>query len=262
MTQPFRVIRGLGGNGGTFLCRVIAAMQNVVLLSETNPLTANLFRYALNPAVQIERNYGNKGFAKYAGHIAELGAPSLFGEYVSGLREACDKGGLHLVIRDYNYVDYVGSPFVWSLPRHSSLNAALKGTMREIVLLRHPVPQFLSLRSHAELARALDYRVFLDGYRRLLEMHGDALWLKYETMFSTFDRLINEIADELEIPFDESWPARLPEITWITGSQAAKNKQRPESPPEIWPHGDPQLRQLFLAEESYRKICELCGYEP
>ena len=42
------IIRGLGGNGGTFLARAIAAMQGTVLLSETNPLTANLFGFALN----------------------------------------------------------------------------------------------------------------------------------------------------------------------------------------------------------------------
>src|ERR1043166_4071990 len=54
MTQPYRIVRGLGGNGGTYICRALAAMERVVLLSETNPSSANLFAFGLNPATQIE----------------------------------------------------------------------------------------------------------------------------------------------------------------------------------------------------------------
>jgi hypothetical protein len=261
MPQPFRVIRGLGGNGSTFLCRALAAMQDVVLLSETNPLTANLFRYALNPAVQIEKNY--RDLPRYDGNIAELGAPPLFGAYVTLLRDKCDALNRHLVIRDYNYVDYIGSPFVWSLPRHSCLNAALPDApLREIVLIRHPIPQFLSLRSHPELTRALDYRAYLEGYKQLLEVHAEAAWYKYEMVFSAFDRNLVEIADHLDLPLDERWSERLPEVTWITGSQIAKNKHRAEVPPRPSEYADPVLRQMFRSEESYQAICKVCGYEP
>src|SRR5271167_2447220 len=47
--QPLCVIRGLGGNGSTFLSRVLAALNGVMLLSETNPASANLFGFELNP---------------------------------------------------------------------------------------------------------------------------------------------------------------------------------------------------------------------
>lgn len=261
MPQPFRVIRGLGGNGSTFLCRALAAMQDVVLLSETNPLTANLFRYALNPAMQIERNY--RELPRYDGNLAELGAPPLFGAYAELLRQKCDELGLHLVIRDYNYVDYIGSPFVWSRPGQSSLDAALTGAaIRQLILIRHPIPQFLSLQSHPELVRALDYHVFLDGYRKLLDIHPSAAWFKYETVFSSFDSSLVEIADHLDMRVDDEWTTRLPEVTWITGSQIAKKKTQAETPPRPSEYADPVVRQMFRAEQTYREICKLCGYEP
>lgn len=261
MPQPFRVIRGLGGNGSTFLCRAIAAMQDMVLLSETNPLTANLFRYALNPAVQIDKNYPE--LPRYDGNIAELGAPPLFGAYATQLRDKCDELGRHLVIRDYNYVDYIGSPFVWSLPRNPCLNAALAGAdLQEIVLVRHPIPQFLSLRSHPELTRALDYRAFLQGYKQMLDVHAEAPWYKYEVVFSAFDSNLAAIAEHLRFPLDNQWSTRLPETTWITGNQVAKNKTRAETPPRPSEYTDPVLRQMFRSEETYQTICQLCGYDP
>src|ERR1700733_12956124 len=147
---PTRIIRGLGGNGSTFLARVIAAMDKTVLLSESNPASANLFSFALNPVTQIRSNYRHLDFPDYEGNIAELGAPHLFGKYIDWLTARCAAIDHILVIRDYNYADYIGTPFCFGAARHSSLDVALANSeLRDILLIRHPVRQFLSLISHA-----------------------------------------------------------------------------------------------------------------
>lgn len=237
-------------------------MERIVLLSETNPLSANLFGYALNPAVQIDRNYAWLGFPPYPGHVAELGAPTLFGEYVTQLNAQCEALGRFLVIRDYNYADYVGSPFAWPLPRRSSLDAALQGAgTNEVLLIRHPVAQYLSLRSHDELVRAIDYRVFLEGYRRMLAVHAEAKRFKYEAVFVDFERQIRTLAAALDLTVDDSYRTRLAEVTWITGSEIAKTKGAAEPPKEIPSAAALGARELFRQDKNYVRICEECDYE-
>ena len=102
---PLRVIRSLGGNGGTFLSRVLAAQEDVVLLSETNPASANLFAFELNPVQQLGAHYAQLELSPYEGNMAELGAPSRFGAFIRQLAEDCAARDRHLIIRDYNYAD-------------------------------------------------------------------------------------------------------------------------------------------------------------
>ena len=49
------VIRNLGGCGGTLLARVIAALPEVILLSETNPRSSALYNGYMNPVVQVRK---------------------------------------------------------------------------------------------------------------------------------------------------------------------------------------------------------------
>jgi|GEM_PF-6112981 hypothetical protein len=256
---PLRIIRGLGGNGSTFITRVLATIEKVVLLSETNPLSANLFSFSLNPVTQIGNNYQHLDFAKYSGNISELGAPNLFGAYIAGLMAECHSFGKILTIRDYNYVDYIGTPFIWPVPRRSSLDAALTNIPTlEILLIRHPIPQFMSLLSHPELSNVLDYREFLEGYRTMLDQHRAARVIRFEDVFSAFDRWMPEIAAHFSLPLPLEWKTRIRSVSWVTGHDLGRSSVQPE--PKQQPI-DSEMRDLFRPFEDYRAICEKCGYE-
>lgn len=262
MTELFRIIRGLGGNGSTYICRALAAMERVVLLSEINPSTANLFAFELNPATQIEANHSRLGLPTYAGHAAELGSPVLFGRYLVELNEACNERHHVLVIRDYNYVDYIGVPLVWPAAGKSSLDAALgKAARRDVLLLRHPIPQFLSLISHRELANALDVRSFLRGYRRMLDVHADAKRFKYELVFRDFEPQFEQLARSLALPYDDSYKTRLPQLGWMTGHEAGKSLHD-AVPPDDAGKAPADLLGQFRRSRDYREICSACDYDP
>jgi hypothetical protein len=257
--RPVRVIRGLGGNGSTFISRVIAAMENIVLLSETNPLSANLFSFMLNPVTQIAANYSHLNFPKYPGNQAELGSPNLFGKYINELNLSCDAINYNLVIRDYNYVDYIGVPFTWPTPYNSSLNAALDGLeTKEIMFIRHPVSQFISLISHDELKNVLGYEDFLKGCRVMLEQHWGIHMIKYEEMFSEFEEKKATIAECLHLSMISDWKSRISSINWITGHESGKISVHPELKKD---QINSELRNAFRKFEDYRVICQLCGYE-
>jgi hypothetical protein len=237
---------------------VLAALDGVVLLSEANPASANLFAFGLNPAQQIDAHYPQLELPPYPGHIAELGAPALFGAFIRQLAEACAARDRHLVLRDYNYADYIGAPFTWQASGRSSLDAALAGAeIWDMLLIRHPVAQFASLKAHPELANVLTPEMFLAGYRLLLERHAMAWQMRYEDLYGAFDERLAEIAGYFQLPLDAGWPERLAEIDWITGHELGKSTTRPDParPP------DPELRERFRALEDYQLICRRAGYE-
>jgi hypothetical protein len=258
--RPVGIIRGLGGNGSTFACRALAALDGVVLLSETNPLSANLFSFALNPAQQIAANYADLGFPPYPGHMAELGMPALFGQYIRDLNARCAAIDHSIVIRDYNYVDYIGAPFIWPTVYRSSLDAALAGMpVNEVLLVRHPATQLQSLRAHEELKNALDGRSFLRGCRAMLETHAAAAMARYEDLYSAFDAGINAIAGELDLAFSADWRNRMAESGWMTGHEQGKVSLEPGA---VAITIDDEVRDALKGLADYPIICEVCGYEP
>jgi hypothetical protein len=256
---PIRVIRGLGGNGGTFFARALAALDGVVLLSETNPASANLFAFELNPILQLGAHYHQLEFPSYAGNVAELGAPERFGAFIRQLAEDCAARNRHLIIRDYNYADYIGTPFIWRPSGVSSLDVALDGAAtRDLLLIRHPVSQFASLRSHAELQNVLTPEAFLTGYRNLLNRHSAGRQLRYEDLYTAFDDKLAEIAAYFELTVDADWPDRLPAIDWMTGHAVGKTADRADAARlEL----DPDIRETFRARSDYQMICRFCGYD-
>ncbi len=256
---PLRVIRGLGGNGGTFLARVLAAQPGVVLLSETNPASANLFAFELNPVQQIGAHYHQLELPRYDGNVTELGAPPFFGAFIRQLAEDCAARGRHLIIRDYNYADYIGAPFLLQPSGVSSLDVALDGMKtRDLLLIRHPVSQYASLLSHPELENVLTPEVFLTGYQQLLDQHPLGRRLRYEDLYGAFDDMLAAIAGYFELTVDDNWPDRLPQIDWMTGHALGKISVRPNATRQAL---DPAIRETFNTLSDYHMICRFCGYE-
>ncbi len=86
-----------------------------------------------------------------------LGVPDIFGRFMSDLTDTIAQP---LVIRDYSYVDYIGTPFVWPRPDPSrpSLEAALDpfGMIVSALLIRHPLDNLRSLLTHPPLDQSVD----------------------------------------------------------------------------------------------------------
>jgi len=262
MTLRIGVLRGLGGNGGTFVTRALAALPSTVVLSETNPRSANLFGYALNPVGQVAQRYPSLGERMPDEHPAALGSPALFGAYLEKIARSCRDQGLRLIVRDYNYVDYVGTPFVWPTSFDSSLDAAVKHIrgrveLVECALIRHPLDQFASLRRHVVLSTALDPRCFLIGYLAFLRAHGKTRY-RFEDVFADFTGSIEAIAESLELPYDPGFLDRIGSIA-ITGHVRGLESTQP-IPPAARSEEVLSLRTHLLREKLYRKACKQAGY--
>ena len=202
------------------LARVIAALPEVVLLSETNPRSAALYSGYMNPVVQVR-----KWFPELASSIStfdeyELGYPRRFGELLECLYSAAEKLGLNLVVRDYNYADFIGVPFVWPVPNDSSLDLAAAGRffVSPIVLVRYPADQLASLRSHRAIRANLTAEHYLNSYFAFLKAMKGAPIFRYEDIVTSPEVYFPQICSHLGLRWDLNALERFASVDKITGN--------------------------------------------
>ena len=91
-------------SGGTVICKCLASMDNVVLLSEIHPKGAGMF----NPLDQADRWYG---LLNETDALEFRQSPPGFLQAIQRIEQRCRERGLRLVLRDWSHLDYTGVPF-------------------------------------------------------------------------------------------------------------------------------------------------------
>lgn len=230
------------------LARVIAALPGIVILSETNLRSAALFGGLLNPIIQI-RNWLPlfvSSVATFDKH--ELGYPPRFGEMLESLHTSAEKLGFTLVVRDYNYVDFVGVPFVWPVPRDLSLDQAVLGrfTLAPVLLVRHPADQLASLRTHRSIQPNLTAEHFVNSYLAfLLAMRGTPLF-RYEDIVDDPQGVFPQICACMGIAWDSHALDRFSSIETVTGNMRRSKDMEIRKPQKT--------EAASLAEEELRRF--------
>ena len=254
------VLRSLGGCGGTLLSRLFAAMPETIVLSETNPRSAHLFGGLLNPILQIRR--WNPQFAQQLEdfHEYEIGFPPLFGRMLEELHRACVLRRTSLVLRDYNYVDFIGVPFVWPVPHDLSLDCSLEGRFntRSIILAREPAEQLTSLRTHRTLARTLSAERFVAGSLAFLEALPDAAIFHYKDLVAQPADCLQRMCASLSLPFDPSALEQFAYIDAVTGNPRGRVSTGIEPPAPSAALFE--TREELARYRGYRVLRERLGY--
>ena len=254
--REFRVLKTLGGCGGTIVSRSLAACGAVVL-SEVNPRAAQLFGEALNPHTQVLRNYPDLYPANWLGANAlTLGKPEVFGRFMSDL---VDQSDLPLIIRDYSYVDYIGTPFVWPTPEAPSLEAALQpfGSIRAVLLVRRPSASLRSLLRHGPLATTLSAEEYIRGHFAFLEKNPDTPILRFEDFIRDRDAWLRTLCAHLGIKYDPEWQNNLGRSPALTGNAHAISSSEIEDVDVSDPTSDLIPSNL---QPRYQALLSLCGY--
>lgn len=142
------LLHRLARTGGTLLCRCLASMDSVYLLSEINPRGVAHF----NPLRQAADWYGlvaPEEIFDFQGSDEQLDSVK-FREAIALLAQRTAERGAKLVVRDWSHLDWVGLPFISQPPLRSSWDTidpdwSLLGP--RCASVRHPVDQYLSTRS-------------------------------------------------------------------------------------------------------------------
>lgn len=236
-----RVVHTLGGCGGTLLSRCWGVLPGVVLLSEINPLLIPFFtqhdpldqdRRWLHLLSDTERHR----FSKH-----DLSQAAAMSEVIGTLCQKAEDRGLCLILRDFNYAEFIGVPFVANPPRRLVFYECLSQTQvtRSIGLVRHPVDQWASLRQHSNVRRlAVSPSEFADAYVAFVRQLGNTPILRFEGFVADPAAEMRRVCDYLELPFDAGFQTRFQAFDGVTGNfgrrpdgaiQMPARRQLPES---------------------------------
>lgn len=246
------VVRTLGGCGGTLLAKFFGALPNTIVLSETNPRSAALYCGVLNPIRQVHEWYPDfrDAVAGFSDH--EIGYPPRFGELLERLHAATGERGLTLIVRDYNYVDFIGVPYIWPVPRDFSLDLSAAGRFHivDFVLVRSPAAQLASLRTHGALRSVLTAEHFLHGYRAFLAAKPSVPIFRYEDFVANPGATFQKMCATLGIRWDPAALDRYSTVETVTGNMARKANSTITLP-----------GRSDAAAQAERELSKLSGYE-
>ncbi len=258
----FRIIHTLGGCGGTLLSRCLAVLPDVALLSEVNPLSVKLFP-EFDPVYQ-DRHWLHLLEPAELEEFAKLdpGDFDVFRNLMLALHDRARGLMKRLVLRDYNYVDFMGVPFIDHPPRRRVLYRALPHAVAvsAIAFIRHPIDQWLSLCKHEQVRDVLSPERFLTGYLAFMEDLGDTPVFRYEDFLGDPHGELSGMCRSLDLEFDPTFEGRFHAYGTLTGDFSRQQERTISAPPckEI----PAALLEQFRSDRRFTDVLHLTGYPP
>jgi hypothetical protein len=248
-----RLIHQLARTGGTTICKCLAVMPDVVLLSEIHPLGVE----KIDPLRQAMNWFALIGQAD----IDQLGPSPDFAASIRLIASRASASGSKLVIRDWNHLDFVGAPLVEAPPFRLTMAEVLSKhfRLRQVATVRHAIDHWQSLRRLPLMRGKIDLDRFLQGYRRFAELVAPMGFVRFEDFCVRPDDSLRHLCDALELTYDPAWRSRWAGYDRITGDEAAQRNSGELKQPRRRPL-EPGLADAFLKHPDYLPALALLGY--
>jgi hypothetical protein len=250
----------MGGCGGTLLSRCLGVLPGVNLLSEINPASVKLFPQ-FDPLYQ-DRNWLRLLHASDLDRFAamDLGQTECFRELIRVFHERAVAAGGHLVLRDYNFVDFVGVPYTSHPSRRLTIYSALPShiPVRAVAFVRHPADQWSSLCKHQHVRTVLKPAWFSEAYAAFLREVEPMPRFRYEDFVERPAESLRTMCNELALPFDPAFSERFQQFASVTGDFTRQDDPSISlPPPKTFP---PEILEEFRSSAAYVRVCRDAGY--
>ncbi len=251
---PIRLIQHMSCTGGTLISKCLAAMPNVALLSEVNPLSRLVLSYEPRFAPTNLVYLATLGRFPHVDKLSE----KLFKAEIDIISEHLKPLGKHLVIREHSHSDFlVGESPVGVSTIKKILNNHV--SVLSVVTVRHPVDSYLSLLNNQWIH--FTPRTFDEYCRRYLLFIRQNIGVpvfKYEDFVEAPDVEMKRICEKLRLPFNEDYEY-LFDLNVLSGDSGRTSNT-------IIKRGRRSYGESFHKElnESthYLQLCERLAYEP
>ena len=247
--EPFvvRTLHHVACSGGTLISRCLAALPDVVVLSELNP--TNRHGPAFNPSHPL---------ALYALQADPLPPEVVQAEFLGQIAQVlnlCASRGSDLVIRDHSHSDFFrGSAVAPLQPLRHWL--ATHHPLLSVVTLRHPLDSWLGLLAagwHTQFEPST-LRAYCVRYQAFLDAYDDLDWIHYEAFCRQPEPVFRELCDALCLPCDVSALERFAavKLSGDSGRSSDRIELRPRRPlPEA-------VRSELADPTTSRALQQLC----
>ncbi len=250
--EPLRTLHHFACSGGTLISKCVAAMPNVQLLSEVDPLgtLADADRPAFTPT---DMNALLRHSSRGASREMLIG---LFREQIRFIHRQAQNAGQQLVIRDHAHGHFCRGPEV--RPRPNLCELLPEGLpQRSVLTVRHPLDAFASLQAsnwvHFE-PRTIDeycrrHLLFLDSY-------GDVPWLRYEAFVADPAQAMRQICGWLDLGYAAHFPQTFPafRLSGDSGRSGDRIAARASSAAAV------ALQDEAFRSAHYRQLIQRLGY--
>lgn len=200
--EPIRLVHHFACTGGTLLCKCIAAMPNVQLLSEVDPLSTVLEqpskpRFASTDMVTLMRQ-------STRGATPEL-IIELFLNNLKIIHSDAVTLGQRLVVRDHAHSHFCFGREIQARP---SLRAMVSSRfpIRSVLTVRHPLDSFLSLEANGWVnfwPATIDE--YCKRYIAFLRAYEGVPVFKYENFIAAPQEVMRKLCFLLEIPYSDQF---------------------------------------------------------
>lgn len=249
---PVRLVHHLACTGGTLISRCLAALPNVRLLSEVDPLSqlGDGIRFAPTDMIRLSR----KGSRPVTREV-EL---KIFRAGVDVVRQDCRTLGLDLVLRDHSHGAFNHRSYQ---PDRPTLREVLQDHMplRSLVTVRHPIDSYLSM---VKLGWDKHFKPStLDEYARryhlFLDRHAAFDMLRYEDFVQDPHAHLRRACDTLDLTYSDGF-AELFQAFTLSGDSGRTSGRIGTRPRQPIPQ---QLEEERQRSATYAKLCARLGYE-
>lgn len=256
MKPTLRLIHHLHRTGGTLICKCVASLPNIALLSEVNP-EANFM--VLDPVFQASF-WLRLLSEKTANQLSDAS----FAEKIKAIHLFAMNRGEKLILRNWAYLDFFALPFTAKPTNELATVKALRDyfELKQVVTVRHPMDQWLSWCAYRGSAKANDFtfQAFIDACFEFQKQTDDIPCIRYEDYVADPKRMMRELCQHLDLEFDPIFLRRWPYYHQITGD----DNDRASGDWSISPRLRRTPSEALIAEargnEKYIRLLEHYGY--
>lgn len=254
MRPPIRLVHHMACTGGTLISRCIAALPNVRLLSEVDPLSP---LKPLDPSHFVPADL--VGLAKYGSRppTPEVLVEAFFAG-IDVLQEDSRRIGMDLVLRDHVHGHFHYGKTILDRPTLHEM-AAARHRVLSVVTVRHPFDSFLAIVRnkwlHFSPPSAEEYA---RRYLAFLDHHADIPVVRYEDFVQTPEAVLQQICGHLKLAYGAQSLSfhHLFQLSGDSGRSSEIIEPRPRRP---YP---PELAAEIAASPSFVALIERLSYKP
>jgi len=200
--EPIRTIHHLSCSGGTLITKCLAAMPNVMVLNEVDPLSTMQF----NPEKPMFSPTDMLALVRQGNHqVSEELLIQLFVQNLGMLLKELASTGKRLLLRDHSHSHFlVGS----EVGQRASVLSMVdeRFPTRSIVTVRNPLDSFLSLESLGmKTFQPFTFDEYCKRYMHFLDAHEGLQIFKYETFIYEPAKTMEQMCVALQLSYSANF---------------------------------------------------------